>query len=155
VANRKKLPGVSSRRGAFFQAVPVPDRAFPGLGSHFKILSKLEAIRGAGILAKPAKHAARGVVGEISQDFTSCGVIAMPANYDQIFRARKRAQVARDAKRFPGFRIHIQARRAAIPLRDHGPLERILLRINVFGVLRAEGQNHALPEIRQEQPLQD
>ena len=79
----------------------------------------------------------------------------MPANDDQIFRARERAQIARDAKRFSGFRIHVQARRAAVSLRDHGPLEGILLGINIFGVLRAEGQNHALPEIRQEQPLQD
>jgi len=135
--------------------MPVPDRTLARIGSHFKILRQFKAVRGAGVLAKAAEHAARSIVRKIGEHFATGGIVAMPANHDQIFRARERAQIARDAKRFPGIRIHIQARRATITLRDHRPLERILLRINIFGVLRAEGQDHSLPEIREKQPLQD
>jgi len=116
------LARVSRRRGAFFQAVPVPNRALARIGSHFEILSELEAVGRAGILAESAEHAARSVVSEVGQHLAACGVIAMPADHDQIFRAGQRAQIAGDAQRLARFRIHVQARRAAVALGDHRPL---------------------------------
>src|ERR1700693_996139 len=89
--NKKKTDGrestnVPRRRGALFQPVTVPDGAFTGIGGHLKVLRKLEAISGAGVFTKAAKHAARSVVGERRQNFTASEVIALPADHDQIFR---------------------------------------------------------------------
>lgn len=134
--------------------MPIPDRTLARIGRHLKILRQFEAIGRAGILAKSAEHAARSVVGKISQNFPAGGVIAMPADHDQIFRAGQRAQVARNAQRLARLRIHVQSRRAAVPLRNHRPLQRILLRIDVLRILRTKRQAQALPEIRQEQSLQ-
>jgi hypothetical protein len=125
----------------------VPNRSFARVGGHLEILRKFEAIGRAGILAQSTKHAARGVVGERRQDFAPGRVVALPADDNQIFRAGQRAKIACNAQSFACFWIDIEPRRAAIPLRDHGPLQRILLRINVFGILRTEGQQQALPEI--------
>jgi hypothetical protein len=150
-----QLPRVPGGRGAFFQAVPVPDRTFARVGSHLEVLRELQAVGRASVFAKPAEHAARSVVGKVGQHFAAGRVIAMPADHDQIFWAGQRAQVARDTKCFASLRIHVQARRPAVPLRDHRPLQRILLGINILGVLRPESQAQALPEIRQKQPLQE
>ena len=119
---REDLPRVPRRRGAFLEAVAVPDRAFARIGSHLEILSELEAVGRARILAEAAEHATRGVIRKISEHLAARGVIAMPADHDQIFRAGQRAQVAGDAQRFARFRIHVQARRAAVALGDHRPL---------------------------------
>ena len=135
--------------------MPVPDRALAGVGCHLEVLREFEAVGRASVLAEPAEHAARSVVGEIGQHFAARRVITMPTDNYQIFRAGQRAQVARDAKRLARFRIHVQARRAAVSLRDHRALQRILLRINVLRILRPESQDHALPEIRKEQPLHE
>ena len=56
---------IQHRRGAFFQAMPVPDRALARIRSHLEILRELEAIGRAGILAKPAEHAARSIIREM------------------------------------------------------------------------------------------
>jgi len=77
---------------------------------------------------------------------------ALPADDDEIFRAGKRAQVAADAKRFPGFRMVVQAGRAAIAFRNHRPLEGILLGIDIFRALRAERHTHALQNIQLQNP---
>lgn len=134
--------------------MPIPDRALARIRGHLEVLRELEAVGRAGVLAEPAEHAARSVVCEVGQHFSAGRVIAMPADDDQIFRAGQRAQVTRNAQRLARFRIHVQARRASVSLRDHRALKRILLRIDVLRMLRPEGQDHALPEIRQEQPLQ-
>ena len=152
--DRRSLARVSRGRGTFFQAVPVPDCALARVGCHLEVLRELEAIGRASVLAQPAKHAARSVVGEVGQHLAASRVIAMPADDDQIFRAGQRAQVAGDAKRLARLRIHVQARRAAVPFRDHRALQRILLGIDILRILRPKSQNQSLPEIRQEQPLQ-
>ena len=151
---RNAMPsGISARvsRGSrpFLKAMPVPDCAFARVGSHFKILRQLEAVGRAGVLTESAEHAARSVICKVREHLASCRIIAMPSNDDQILRAGQSTQIAGDAKRLAGLRIHIQARRAAIPLRDHGALQRILLRIDVLRILRTEGQDQTLPKISQ------
>src|SRR5580704_13132228 len=124
--NALESTNVPRRRGALFQPVTVPDGTFTGIGGHLKVLRKLEAIGGAGIFTKAAKHAARSVVGERRQHFTASEVIALPAHHDQIFRASQRTQIAGNTQGFARLRIDIQARGAAIALGNHGPLERVL-----------------------------
>src|ERR1700688_3558769 len=88
--DRKSLARVSRWRGAFFQAMAVPDRALARVGCHLEVLRGLEAVGRASVLAKAAEHAARGVVGEVGQHFAASRVIAMPADHDQVFRAGQR-----------------------------------------------------------------
>jgi hypothetical protein len=65
----------------------VPNGSFTGVGGHLEILREFQTIRGAGILTKAAKHAARRIVSKCSQDFAPGGIVALPADYNQIFRA--------------------------------------------------------------------
>jgi hypothetical protein len=78
----------------------------------------------------------------------------MPADDDQIFRAREGAEIAGDAKRFTRLRIHVEARRAAITFGDHGPLEGILLGVNIFGGLITESDPHAFEQIDEKNAAQ-
>jgi hypothetical protein len=135
--------------GADFQAMTVPDGAFAAVVGHLEILGQFEAIGGAGVFAEAAEHAAGGVVGEGGEDFSAGGVVAQPANYDQIFRARERAKIAGNAERFAGFGVDIQARGAAITFGDHGALLRILFRVYVLGRLVAKSEPHAFEEVYQ------
>ncbi len=148
------LPGVVGWRRAYLEAMAIPDRAFAGVGRHFEILCEFEAVSGAGVFAQAAEHAARSVVGEMSEDFAAGGVVALPAYYDQIFGARESAQIAGNAEGFAGFWIDIQARGAAIALGDHGALERILLGVNIFWSLITEGDPHALQQVDQKNATQ-
>jgi len=134
--------------------MPIPDRAFARVGGHLKILGQFQAIGRAGIFAQTAEHATGSVVGKRGQHFAPSGIVAVPPDDDQIFRAGQSAEIAGDTKSFAGFRVHIQARRAAIPFRHHRALLRILLGINIFWILRAEGEEQTLPKIRQKQPTQ-
>src|SRR5215467_5352383 len=116
------LTGITRGCRALLQAVPVPDSSFATVISHFEILRQFQSIGGAGVLAQPAKHAARSVVSKMRQHFSASRVVSRPSDDDKIFRAGQGAQIASDAKRFAGFWIVIQARRAAVSLRNHGPL---------------------------------
>ena len=144
-----------SRSGADFQAVAIPDGAFAAVLSHLEILSQFQAIGGASIFAEAAKHAARSVVGKGGENFAASGVVAQPANNNQIFGAREGAKIAGDAQRLTGFGIHVQARRAAVTLGNHGAFLRILLGVNVFGILVAESDPHALEQVDQEYFFQE
>lgn len=135
--------------------MPVPDRAFARVGGHLEILGQFKAIGGTGVFAQTAEHASGSIVGERSEHFATRSVVAMPADDDQIFRAGQGTEIAGDTKGFAGLRVHIQARRPAVPFRHHRALLRILLSINIFRVLRTEGQEQALPKIRQKQPTQE
>src|SRR5713226_5064251 len=139
---RSSIPWVSARVarrcGPFLEAVTVPDGPFAGVVGHLEILSQLEAVRRAGVFTQPAKHATRSVVGKESEDFPASGLVALPPDHNEVFRARQRAEVAGDAQRLPRLRVLVQTRRAAIAFGHHGPLEGILLGINVLGVLIAE-----------------
>ena len=130
----------------------VPDCAFARVGGHLEILREFQAIGGTGILTKPAEHAAGGVVGKCRQDFASRGIVALPADDDQILGTSEGAKVAGYTQCFAGFRVDIEARRAAIALRNHRPLQRILLGIDVLWVLRAKGEQQAFPEIDHKHP---
>jgi hypothetical protein len=136
------------RRGSYFEAVTVPDRALAAVCCELEILGQLEAIGRAGILAKAAEHAAGGVVGKRSENFAPRSIVAQPADNDQVLRARQRAKIARDAERFAGFRIDIQTRRAAIPLRDHRALERVLLRTDILRRLIPKGKPHPFQQVQ-------
>ena len=68
------------------------------LGSSFlrkwdwpKLLSEFQRVHRAGILAEAAEHAARGVVGEISQFLASSLLIALASHHDESFRTCQRA----------------------------------------------------------------
>ena len=95
----------------------------------------------------PQNMQRESVVGEGGQDLAARGIIALPADHDQIFRAGQGAEIAGDAQRFAGLRIDVEARGAAIALGHHGPLERILLGVNILGILVAEGHPHALGQV--------
>src|SRR6266699_4284792 len=127
--------------------MPVPDRAFAGVGSHLEILSELETIGGASIFAQTAEHAARSVVRKSGEHFAPRCVVAVPTDYNQIFWAGQRAEIAGNTESFPGLRIHVQAWRPPVSFRHHGALQRILLGIIVLRVLGAEGQHQSLPKI--------
>ena len=122
----------------------IPNGSFPGVVSHLKILRKFKGVGGAGVFAEAAEHAARGVVSEGGEDFAPGGVVAFPPHNDKIFRAGQGAKIAADAESLTGFGMVVEAGRAPVTFRDHGPLERILFGVNVFGVLGAEGYTHAL-----------
>src|ERR1700733_2709926 len=75
---------VTRRRGPFLEAMTVPDRALARIRGHFEILRQLQAIGGAGILAKATNHAAGSVIGKRGEDLAASGLIALPANHDQV-----------------------------------------------------------------------
>jgi len=149
------LARVARGRGTFFEAVPVPDGAFARVIGHFKILCEFQSIGRAGVFAKAAEHATRSVVGESGEDFAARGVVAFPTDYDEIFGAGEGAEVAADAERFAGFGMIVEAGRAAIAFGNHGAFEGILLGVDVFRVLRAEGDAHALEHIQLKNPLDE
>jgi hypothetical protein len=122
----------------FFQSLSIPDHAFPGIAGEFEILGQLERIGGAGIFAEPAEHAPAKIVGKGREFLASRFLVAFAGDHDQVFRARQRAQVARDAEAFAGIRIDVQARRSAISLGHLWPFQRILLGVDLFGILISE-----------------
>src|SRR6516225_7903226 len=138
------LSSVARWSWAFFQPVPVPDRAFAAVIRHFKILRQFQRVRRTRILAQPTKHAPRGIIRKRGQHFPPRQVVAFPSHYDQVFRTRQRAQVAADAERFSRLRVLVQPRRTPIPFRHHRPFQRILLGINVLRELRPERDRHPL-----------
>src|SRR6266436_2603709 len=149
------LAGVARWCRALFEPVPVPDGAFAREIRHLKILRQFQRIRRARILAQPAEHAARSVIREKSEHLAPRRVIPLPAHHNQVLRARQRAQIAADAQRLARFRIIVQPRCAPVPLRHHRPLQRILLRHNVLGILRPKGDRQALQKIYLKQSFQE
>jgi hypothetical protein len=142
------------RRRPDFQAMTIPDGAFAAISRHFKILGQLEAVSGTCVFAEAAEHATRGIVSEMGQNFAAGGVVALPSHYDQILRAGEGAEIARNAERFAGFGIDIQARGATVTLGYHRALERILLGINVLWGLITEGDPHAFQQVDQKYAAQ-
>src|SRR4029077_7276832 len=99
--------------GAFLEPVTIPDRAFPAVVGHLKVLCQFQCVGWTGVFTQTAKHAARSVIGERGQNLSPRRVVSLPAHHNQVLRAGQRAQVARDAQRFPGLRIFVQPRRSA------------------------------------------
>ena len=73
--------------GSSFQAMAIPNRAFAAVAGHFEILRQFQAIRGAGIFAQAAEHAARSIVRESGKNLAAGSIVAQPTHDDQIFRA--------------------------------------------------------------------
>ena len=96
---RCKISACSAWAWAHFEAVAIPDGAFAGVVGHLEILRQFQAIGGAGVFAEAAEHAARSIVGKSGENFAPRGFVAMPADDDQVFRARQRAKIACDAQR--------------------------------------------------------
>jgi len=90
-----------------FEPMTVPNGAFAAVAGQLEILREFEAICGASIFAQAAEHAARGIVRKRGEHFPARGIVALPAHYNQIFRAGQRAKVAGDAERFARLRIDI------------------------------------------------
>src|SRR5579872_5575586 len=87
-------------RGPLFKSMPVPDRAFAGVGRHLKILGQLQTIGRTGIFTQTTEHAARSIVGKRGKHFASRGVVAVPSDDDKIFRAGQGAEIAGNTKSF-------------------------------------------------------
>ena len=141
-------------RRSDFETMPIPNGAFPCVIGHLEILGEFEAIRGAGIFAQAAEHAARRVIRKRREHFPASGIIAKPAHDDQILGTSESAEVAGDTQRFARLWIHVQARRTSVTFGDHGALQRILLGVNILGRLITERQPHPLEQIHEEEATQ-
>src|SRR5580658_10121338 len=102
------LPRVMCGRGPGLQPVAVPDGAFASVLGHLEILRQLETIGWTRIFAEATEHAARSIVDEGSEDLPARGLVAMPADYDEILRAGQGAKIAGDAERFAGLGIDVE-----------------------------------------------
>src|SRR5208337_2091328 len=98
----------------------------------------------AGILAEAAEHAAAQVVGEVGQFLAARVGVALATYHNQVLGTGQRTQVARNAQRFVGIGIVVEAGRAAEPLGDLRSLQRILLGDGFLRILVAKGDLQAL-----------
>jgi len=146
----RKLFFVQRGLRTFFQCLAIPDPAFARIASEFEILSEFERVHRAGIFTEAAEHAAAQVVGEIRQLLAAGLLVAGAGDYDQILRAGQRAQIAGDAHGLVGIGVDVKPRRAAIALGHLRPLQRILLGIDLLGILIAEGNFQSLQKIDEE-----
>src|SRR5438094_10409752 len=140
------LAGVTCRCRSLFEAVTIPDRAFTSEIGHFKILRQFQRIHRASIFAESTEHAPGSIIAEVRQHFPARSVIALPAHDNQVFRARQRAQIAANTERLARLRVIVEPRRDAIPLRHHRPFKRILLRLNILGMLGPQSVLEVLQE---------
>ena len=135
---------------ALFQRFAVPDPALAAVAGQFEILGEFEGVDGAGIFAEAAEHAAAEIVGEVGELLAAGVLVARAGDDDEIFRAGHGAQVAGDAHGLVGIGIDVEARRSAITLGNLRTLQRILLGVDLFGVLIEKGDLQALKEIDEE-----
>ena len=103
-----------------------------------------------GVLTKSAKHAAAKVVGEGGELLATGGGIAFTADHNQVLRTGEGAKVAGNAQGFIGIGIDVEPRRSPIPFRNLRALQRILLGIDLLGVLITKGYREALEEIEEQ-----
>ncbi len=133
----------------FFERLHVPDHALACVVRKLEILRQLERIRRTGILAQAAKHATAKIVGEGHEFLAPRLLVALARHHDQIFRARNSAQVARDTKCLVGIRVNVQAWSAPVSFRHLRPFQRILLGVDLFGILVAKGNEQTLHQVEQ------
>ena len=145
----KELFAVDGRLRTFFERLKVPDHSFASEAGELEILSEFERICWTGVFAQSAEHAPAEIIGESNQLFSPRFLVAFACNYDQVFRAGQRAEIARYTQRLVSVRIHIQAGRAAISFSNLRPLQGILLGINFFGILVPERDEKSLDEVQQ------
>ena len=135
--------------GPFSSVCAVPDHAFAAVVRKFEILGQLERVDRTSVFAQAAEHAAAQVVGKVREFFAAGLFIALAGDHDQVFGTSQCAQVAGNAERLVGVRIHVQPRRAAITFGDLRPLQRILLGIDFLGILIPEGHVQSLDQVHQ------
>src|ERR1700722_2291950 len=133
-----------------FQRFAVPDPALAGVAGEFEILGEFEGVDGAGVFAEAAEHAAAKIVGEVGELLAAGVLVAGAGDDDEIFRAGHGAQVAGNAHGLVGIGVDVEARGAAITLGDLRTLQRILLGIDLLGILIKEGDLQTLKEIDEE-----
>src|SRR5437867_5978926 len=95
------LPSSSFCRSHFISAV---------VHAQFEILRQFKRRSRTSVFAQAAEHAAGNIEYICRQRLFSLR-IALPADFDAMFRACQSAQIARDTQRLTGFGIIVQARR--------------------------------------------
>jgi hypothetical protein len=146
----KNLPLILRGLRALFQGFAVPDPAFAGIAGEFEILREFEGVNGASVFAEAAEHAAAQVVGEVGEFLAAGVLVAGAGNHNQILRTRQRAQVAGNAHGLVRVGVNVQARRSAVALGHLRPLQRILLGIDLLGILVPERDLQSLQQINEE-----
>jgi len=146
-AKSHKLLLVLRGLGPFFQQLAIPDGAFPGVVGQLEILRQFQSVRRTGVLAKPAEHAAAQVVSE-SGEFLAAGfLVSFTGNDDQMLRACQSAEVAGDTHGLVRVGIHVEPWRSAIAFCHLWSLQRILLGVDLFGVLVTKSYAQALHQV--------
>jgi hypothetical protein len=133
----------------FFQRLAIPDPAFARIAGEFEILRQFESVGGTRIFAQPAEHAAAQVVGKVGEFFAASFFVAFAGDDNQMLGTCQSAQVARNAHRLVSIGIHVQPWRTAVALGHLRPLQRILLGIDLLGVLIAEGNLQSLDQVHE------
>src|SRR6266705_6754093 len=136
MANNGLLFRIAHIVDALLKHLTVPPEACAVVHRKLEALRQLEAISRTSFHAQVAKHAARRVEGESSQDlllvylFAFTNFAAYRPDLDAIDRAGQSAKIACYAQGAPVFGIQIQPRRAAESLGYSSRLEWILLRVD-------------------------
>src|SRR2546426_2240880 len=93
------------RLRALLQHLAVPDSAFAGVVGQLEVLGQLQRVRGTGVLAQSAEHAAAQVVSKIGEFLAAGLLVAFARDYDQVLWADQGTQVAGDAHGLVGIGI--------------------------------------------------
>ena len=144
------LPAVQGGLGTFFQRRAIPDPALARVAGQFEILREFERIGGTRVFAQSAEHTAAQIVSEVGQLFAAGFFVAFARDHDQVLGARQRAKVARNAHGLVRVGVHVEPRRSSVALRNLRPLQRILLGVDLLGILIAKGDLQPLKEVDQE-----
>jgi hypothetical protein len=72
-----------------------------------------------------------------------------------VLRTGECAEIAGNTKCFAGIGIHVKPRRSAVTLCNLGPLERILLGINLPWILITKCHDQASKQVQQEKTIQN
>jgi hypothetical protein len=137
------------RDGSFFKRLAIPDKSLAAETSEFEVLRQLDRVDRTGVFTEPAEHATREIVSEGCELLVFGFRVALTANDDQVFRARDRAQIARDAESFAGFRVDVETGRATITLGHVRTFGGILLCIQRAGSLASEGDREASEQVKE------
>ena len=132
------------------ECLAVPNHAFAGIVGKLEILGELECVSWASILAKSTEHAAAKIVSEVCEFFASGLLVAFAGNDDEMLGAGERAKIASDTECLVGICIHVEPRSTAVALSNLRPFQWILLGVNLFGILIAEGDGEAFDQVDQE-----
>ena len=145
----RRLAFVLRRLRALFQRLAVPYPSLARVAGELEILGEFQRIRRARILAQPAEHAAAQIVGKVGEFLAAGLFVSFARNHDQMLGTRQRAQITRDAHGLVRVRVHVEPWRTSVTLGYLRPLQWILLGVNLFGILVAEGDLQPLKQVYQ------